>query len=288
MRYLLFIFLMGVSYTNCVTATFAATVKVESDFRNFHVGDVFSLEIVVDTEEKTVNAVDVTVQFPAEFLTYQEYDDGASVLNVWIDKPAFNMFNQIHLAGITPGGFNGNTVQIITLLFKVIQTGQGNVDITAAKFLLHDGEGTEATVTVQNLHLASTEGESNIRVFTVDDELPESFTPTILFDPDVYNGQAVLIFSTKDKGSGLDHFKIKEGMFGNYIKSESPYLIKYQDLDRKIFIKAIDKNGNERTEILYPQTTQPWYKQVLIISILIGCVLIFIPLYRRFRHVVQN
>ncbi len=288
MRYLFFLCVALMSCTLGVPQTWAASVKVESDFRNFHVGDIFSLDVIVDTEGKALNAVDLTITFPAEFLAFKEYDDGASVLNLWIDKPSFNNLNQIHLAGITPGGFNGNNLPIITLFFEVIKTGQGKVDITDAKFLLHDGEGTEARVTVQNLHLASIAGESNIRVHTIDDELPESFTPTILFDADVFAGQAVLIFSTEDKGSGLDHFKVKEGIFGRYVTNDSPYLIKNQALDRKIYIKAVDKNGNERTEILYPQTAQSWYKHVLILSILITCVLILIISFRLFRQVRQK
>ncbi len=284
MRYLLFIFLVGVLYTNCVTATFAATVKVESDFRNFHIGDIFSIDVIVDTEGEILNAVEFDVMFPNEFLAYQDYDDGASVLNVWIDTPALRDQKQIHLAGITPGGFVGNKETLITINFKVIQTGQGNIDITNANFLLHDGLGTNAVVKMQNLHLAATGGKSAIVVNTVDDEIPESFKPEIIFDADVYDGQAVLIFSTKDKGSGLDYFAIKEGIFDSYSRAVSPYRIKHQALTRKIYIKAVDKKGNVRIEILYPQTAQPGTKHVFVImSILILCVLIYILYYRRFR-----
>ena len=284
MRFLFFIVLVVVSYTYCVTESLAATVKVESDFRNFHIGDIFSIEVIVDTEGEILNAVELEVMFPDEFLAYEDYDDGASVLNVWIDRPTVHDQKQIHLAGITPGGFIGNKETLITLNFKVIQTGQGNVAITNANFLLHDGLGTQAVVKTQNLHLAATAGQSAIIVNKVDDEMPESFNPEIIFDDDVYDGQAVLIFSTKDKGSGLDYFEVKEGMFGSYAPAVSPYRIKHQALTRNIYIKAVDKNGNERTEILYPHTAQPWPKHVFVImSILILCVLIYLLQYRRFR-----
>ena len=284
MRYLIFIFIVVATFTNCLTETLAATVKVESDFRNFHIGDIFSIDVIVDTEGEILNAVEFDIMFPAEFLAYQDYDDGASVLNIWIDTPTLNAQKQIHLAGITPGGFVGGKEKLITFNFKVMQTGQGNVDITKANFLLHDGLGTNAAVKIQNLHLSATAGKSAIVVNTVDDEIPESFKPEILFDADVFDGQAVLIFSTKDKGSGLDHFEVKEGIFDSYSQAVSPYLIKHQALTRKIYIKAVDKNGNERTEIFYPQTAQSWPKHVFtIMSILMLCVLTYILYYRRFR-----
>ena len=167
----------------------------------------------------------------------------------------------------------------------MIHTGQGKIEIRTADFLLHDGLGTKTNVATQNLHLTSTAGDSTIVVKNVDDEIPESFNPEIMYDRNLFDGQAVLIFSTKDKGSGLDHFEVKEGKFGRYESVVSPYLIKNQTLDRNIFIRAIDKNGNVRTEIIYPQIGQFSYKHVYVImSILVLlCVPFVILFYRRFR-----
>ena len=45
--------------------------------------------------------------------------------------------------------------------------------------------------------------------------------------------------------------------------AESPYLLKNQKLNKNIFIKAVDKNGNERVAVLLPQKPLPWYEKLL-------------------------
>jgi hypothetical protein len=108
----------------------------------------------------------------------------------------------------------------------------------------------------------------------VDDELPEAFTPQIVRDPDMFGGAWALIFATEDKGSGLDYMAVKEGWFGTYVQTESPYELQHQNLDKKIYVKAVDKNGNTRTTILYPQNGVGQYEQPLrIIGILVLCLL---------------
>jgi len=59
------------------------------------------------------------------------------------------------------------------------------------------------------------------------------------------DGKYFLVFSTQDKGSGVDHYEVREGRFGGFSEVSSPYILKYQSLDKKIFVKAIDKFGNE-------------------------------------------
>jgi len=119
----------------------------------------------------------------------------------------------------------------------------------------------------------------------VDDERPEPFTPEIIQDQDVYDGDHVLIYATEDKGTGIDYFAVKEGWLGAYLKADSPYHIKHQSLDRKISVKAVDKLGNERVEVIYPQNWQPWYERSrLIIGILILCALSLYTVWRLLRR----
>jgi hypothetical protein len=118
------------------------------------------------------------------------------------------------------------------------------------------------------------EGESLLSVNTVDDEDPEAFVPTISSDPDVFNGAYFMTFATADKGSGLHHFEVKEGLFGSYAVATSPYKLTHQSRDVTLYVKAVDANGNQRIAVVYPQNTQPWYQNKnLITSILIVCVL---------------
>jgi Cohesin domain len=261
----------------------AATLKVDSEFSALHVGDVFTVDLSVDTERETLNAIEASVVFPTELLEYIASDDSESVISLFVAKPTY-ADNQVSFSGITPGGFSDSGARLLTLTFKVIGVGQGNIEINEAAALLHDGLGTEARLSKQNLHLAISEGQSSIVVNTVDDEIPEAFTPQIIQDPDVFAGSHTLIFATEDKGSGLDYYLVKEGYFSRYHVATSPYELQNQALDKKITIKAVDRLKNERVEILYPQNWRPLSKHPgVIISIITICALSLFVLFRRFR-----
>ena len=289
MRYIFLIIIIFFNYSVFVIPALAATIKIESDFSNLHVGDIFTTDVIVDTENQTLNAIETSITFPDDVLEYVSSDDGDSMISLWIQKPTHLDSDTIILSGITPGGFIQDNVKILSLTFKVLHEGQGNIENTNTKLLINDGLGTEASVKQQNLHLSVAEGNSSIVVNTVDEEIPEHFDPEIIKDEDVFEGKYVLIFSTKDKGSGLDHYEIKEGLFGKYEIAESPYELKYQSLDRKIFVKAIDVSGNERLEIFYPQNWKPWYEHTgVIVSILILCVVVLFIFWRHFRFLLKK
>lgn len=274
MRYLFLTIFIFCGFGFLAAPASAAIWKVESDFRTLRVGDVFTVDVVLNTELQTINAIETKVVFPYDLLQYIESSEGASVVSLWVEKPVKIGDGVIYLSGIIPGGFMQKEARIASLTFKVIKDGQANISIDSPSALLNDGLGTESDITVQNLHISIIDGVSTMSLYISDDELPESFVPEIINDPDIFGGDSVLIFATNDKGSGLDRFEIKEGVFGRYHQADSPYQIFDQSLGTKILIKAIDKNGNERIEIFYPQNWQPWYKHSeIIVTILLLCVL---------------
>ena len=252
----------------------AGVISIQTESKKFHLGDVFTIDVVVNSEGQTLNAVATDVVFPNELLEYVKDNDAKSVLSLWVEDPELVETSTVHLSGITPGGFNEPDAQIVSLTFKVIGQGQGNIETSNAQLLLHDGLGTQAMVKAENVHVSIVEGTSLLSVNAVDDEDPENFTPTITSDPDVFNGAYFMTFATEDKGSGLHHFEVKEGLFGSYVVATSPYKLKHQSRDVKVYVKAIDANGNQRIVIVYPQNKEAWYQNKnAIAGILIVCVL---------------
>ena len=57
-------------------------------------------------------------------------------------------------------------------------------------------------------------------------------------------------------------------------EAQSPYILQDQKLQSWIFVKAIDKAGNERVAELAPQKSLKWYEDYLIWFIIIVAVLI--------------
>lgn len=274
MRNLFILFALILAYGTAAIDAEAATVSLNRDGVALNPGDIFTIDVLVDSEGRLLNAVDVEVMFPSDLMEYQSSDDSNSIINLWVTKPTFRDNEIISFAGITPGGFAGHATNILTLNFKALTPGYGSIEISKAQLLKHDGLGTEEFADKQNIFITVAEGESSVDEVSLDAEKPESFTPAIVKDIDLYGGVNTLIFATQDKGVGMDRFEVKEGVFGSYQIAESPYRLRHQSLDKKIFVKAVDRSGNERVEIVYPQNWRPWYKQrLVIVCILILCIL---------------
>ncbi len=113
-----------------------------------------------------------------------------------------------------------------------------------------------------------------------DSEPPYSFEPILTQIPEIAGDNYLLIFSTQDEESGIDHYEIQEE--GEpFVVAESPYVLKNQDLDQEITIKAIDQNGNERTVVFsMPSGFVSWISAsvkwiVLILDVLISLAFMF-------------
>ncbi len=285
MRYLFIISIVCVFLGAVASHAQAAVLVVDSEFTTFAVGDVFAVEVSVDTEHQSLNTAAIEIEYPHESIELVDIQDGESVLSFWIQRPESPQKGKVTLTGMTPGGFVAEKAPLITLRFRAIAVGQGAVSISQSDLRIHDGLGTAALTKQQNLHVTVLGGSSQIVMELVDDEAPEEFVPFVLQDEDIADGAQVLVFATKDKGSGIDYFAVKEGVFGSYVRTESPYILRHQSLDKKITVKAVDKLGNERVAVLYPQDWQPWYERSrLIVGILLVCALFFYMVWRYFRH----
>lgn len=226
-----------------------------------------------------INAIEGKLEFDPEALEVKQVREGNSVINFWIEEPNLqdNNSGDIVFSGITPGGISGVNNLLFSVVFEAKKVGPTSINMNNMKALLDDGLGTEEVLRLRNIVFDILPGDSNIykEVSVIDNELPEKFNPIIEKDPNLFDGKYFLVFNTKDKISGMAYFKVREGYFGFFKKAESPYLLKYQKLDRDITIKAVDKAGNKRIVLLNAQNQTSVYPQYLIFGITL-LVLIFI------------
>lgn len=254
---------------------FAADISLYTNQTNIKTGDEFTIDVLVHTKEK-LNAVEGKLIFPKNDLEIKEIRDGNSIINFWVEKPT-NNDGIISFSGITPGGFKGNNEKVFSVVFKAKNMNEIMFSLSNISLLLADGEGTNATENIFNISLSIEKGEDNnlLQILT-DSEPPEYFNPIITSDPNIFDGKNFIAFATQDKDSGLSHFEIKEGWISFYKKAESPYLLKNQNLNKKIYIKAIDLNGNERDVVINALNPEPWYKQFAIFGLLLIAIIIFL------------
>lgn len=230
----------------------AVSVFFESQSHSFHKDDEFLVGIFLNTEKQSINAIEGRLTFPDNLLEIKEIRNGDSVINFWVEKPHIIQSGALAFSGITPGGVSAPRTPLFSIIFHVKKAGKGSLAIDSARILQNDGKGTEAKVKTESFSLSITETKSLASSVEkiVDIETPEDFKPIIGKDPNIFDGKYFIVFATQDKGSGIDHYEVDEGGSNSYTIAESPYVLRDQSLTKKVYIKAVDKNGNQRVVTL--------------------------------------
>lgn len=254
-------------------------------------GEDFLLNVFLNSENESVNATDGKIVFPGNLLEVKEIRDGNSIINFWIERPKSSQ-SSISFSGVTPGGFSGQKDVLFSVVFRAKKEGKGLVSAEGIRVLRNDGEGTEASLKTSPFSFSVSQAPKSPLAevpdtgMIQDTEPPEDFKPTVVSDTNFFGGKQVLIFSTEDKGSGIDHYEVREGKVGWFSVAESPYLLKHQWLDREVFVKAVDKTGNERIAILLPETPTPPAESYAVWGVggvlLLIFILFFKKIYKRF------
>lgn len=123
----------------------AGTLMLSPTSGAFTVGSTFDVQILLDTEGKSVNALDVDLRFPPDKLQLVTPKTNLSVISVWTSQPQFNnVTGQVRLQGGIPRGINVNNALVATLTFRVKAVGTAIVRFSTdnSKVLLNDGQGT--------------------------------------------------------------------------------------------------------------------------------------------------
>ncbi|MSU60304.1 MAG: hypothetical protein EXS52_00095 [Candidatus Staskawiczbacteria bacterium] len=226
--------------------------------------------VLINPEKDSINALEGTVSFPDSLLELREIRKGNSIISFWIEEPFLDKGGSVRFSGVIPGGLAQSNGYLFSMIFQTKGPGKARINIGQGKALLNDGSGSEAPFRSSFTELTIASGLQSPGVLPVyDPRAPEAFKSEISQSPDLFDGKWFLVFATQDKGSGISRYEIREGTLGDFSIAQSPYLLQNQRVNEKIFIKAVDKNGNERLEIFYPPNWRPWYKQYWIFGILI-------------------
>lgn len=248
----------------------AASLYFNPNQKEAKLGEVFPLEILLDSEGQDLNAVEVKVGAPSDLLKLKDWSDGGSIINYWAVRPAIDESGNLTFQGGVVGGFKGKDGKLLTLYYETLKPGKASVNIGVfTTVYLNDGKGTKANLAFSGsaVNVAAQKAEGAAPSI-IDTTPPETLEAQISSAKDIFDGQYFLVFAAKDNGSGLDYIEIKEGD-EPWAKAESPYLLKNQKLDKDIMIKAVDKNGNARIETLnlkrYQLIKKGAYAAVIII-----------------------
>lgn len=110
----------------------------------FTVGSTFDIQVFLNTDNQSVNALDVDIRFPADKIQLVSPKTSVSVIEVWTSQPKFNnSLGSIRLQGGIPRGINVDNALVATLTFRVKSVGNAIIRFgDESKILLNDGLGT--------------------------------------------------------------------------------------------------------------------------------------------------
>ncbi|MBI2054606.1 MAG: hypothetical protein HYT39_00710 [Candidatus Sungbacteria bacterium] len=251
---------------------------------NFSQDQTLVVELKINTENVPVNTIEGYLRFSQDIFSLEGLSDGNSIINFWVKKP-ISKNGLISFIGIIPGGYNGKDGTLIKILLKPVKVGLGEIKIEQnSQVLLNDGQGTKAKINYGIAFLNIIKNGIYLEV-NKDVELPESFSPQIARDPDIFGGQWFLTFSTQDKNSGIDHYEVqetrdKEQRTNRWIVAESPYVLEDQKLHSYIYVRVVDKAGNKKIASLSP-TFVPWYKKPIVRTYVVLAIVIVLLLLER-------
>jgi len=280
----------------------AAELYFGAHSKEVGLGKTFEIGVLLNTQNQSINAAEGKIIFPSN-LEVVDILDGNSIINLWVERPHRDKNGEVFFSGIVPGGYFGERGYLFSLVLRAKSTGQVTITTSDERILLNDGEATSASVNRAPISLSVVE-KTAVEAFLPphDSDPPEAFTPIVAQDPNLFDNQYFMVFLTQDKGSGIDHYEIletrnpsaklkagKSEEAKGWRIGESPYLLQDQKLTSFIFVKAIDKVGNERIAMLPPKNPLPWYKnyKVWIIIILIGFMVYLVTHRSLWRRVIS-
>lgn len=246
MHVLIQLLLVGVLMSAPVYARAVSEVRLDTNKIKTEVNEQFIVSVHVHTTTR-LNAIEGTIVFPAE-LSLLSIRDGDSAISMWVERPLERTPGRVSFSGITPGGFEGAHNLLFALVFSARSEGEIPIFLHDVRALMHDGIGTEESMQINALSIAVETGDDVSRVERfVDTVPPEIFVPEIGYDASLFDGKLFLSFAAQDKGAGIDHYEVREGNWGWFSVAESPHLLKHQSRSHAVYVRAVDKAGNERT-----------------------------------------
>lgn len=246
----------------------AASLSVEVPQTAFPPGGRMEASVYLDTEGEEINALEGTLIFSGDGVAaLQDVRDGGSAVPLWVRRPTPSPDGSVAFAGVIPGGLSGERLLLFRAVIRAEKPGDAALSVDALRAFRNDGQGTALPIHVipRTLQVAEGAPEPDIAA-SRDTEPPEPFTPILTRDPLLADGSYALVFLAQDKGSGIDHYDVFETPRTITREADvawkpaaSPYALADQSLGSFVYVRAVDREGNERIARMEPLHPRAWY-----------------------------
>lgn len=136
---------------------------------SFVEGSTFQVPIFVNTKNRSINGIEVRINFDKNKLSIINPTSGISIIGVWVEPPKYdNTRGTASYVGVVPNGITTEAGLVGTITFKAETTGQAVVSVSSSsKILLNDGLGTAAIVDLSRaLYTILTKAPEGVQIFS--------------------------------------------------------------------------------------------------------------------------
>lgn len=246
----------------------AASLRFETPQPAYQPGTDVVVSVLLNTEEESANAVEAVLRVEGGVIA--DVSEGNSVISLWMQPPRIHGNERVEFAGIFPGGRTGSALVLLSITVR--PNGEEAITVHAEQVtvLKNDEKGTDLPSATTPLTIVFSEDAAVAQLPTTkkDVDPPDLFTPVIAQDPLLFGGKKTLIFHANDAQSGIHHYEIFETPRVitresdiHWARAESPYVLRDQEQKSVIYVKAIDRAGNERIVRVDPLHTPLWHEE---------------------------
>jgi hypothetical protein len=128
----------------------AAVISLSPNSKQVTYEETFLVDVRLNSEQKVVNAVQATIQYPTTSLEVVDISRGGSFLTLWPQEPTYdNKTGIISFAGGIPNGSLVTDGKIITITFKAKTSSLVDVSFIKDSTSVHLNDGVGTAVPVQ-------------------------------------------------------------------------------------------------------------------------------------------
>ncbi len=138
--------MVGVVVFLCIPhITSAATLSVVSSANSVVEGNLFTIRVVVNTQEKFINNAEAVINYPPELVEAVSIHSNQSIFSLWAENPSFSNASGVisFNGGVVNPGFNGGGGEIFSATFRAKKAGTASFIISGAAVRENDGLGTD-------------------------------------------------------------------------------------------------------------------------------------------------
>ena len=123
----------------------AATLSLSPAAEEVSVGDILTVNVLVNSNGQSINNAEGTISFPSALLSVLSVSKSNSIFPLWIQDPSFsNTAGTISFNGGVPNpGYSGNGGSILTITFTVKSSGTATLALGDDAVRADDGLGTD-------------------------------------------------------------------------------------------------------------------------------------------------